>query len=134
MKTHTPFLLTTFTALFGLIGCPLRAAETKASVAHAHSVKFAERTSNYSVSRGSSRRDVEQALGLPGRTLSDDVWVYLNFGADNTPDINDGCDLLMITFTEGTVSDIKLVNARAEKIYAAQIRTKSVEKPKVASN
>jgi outer membrane protein assembly factor BamE (lipoprotein component of BamABCDE complex) len=101
------------------------AATPKAATAHAHSVTFVERNSSETVARGNSRREVEKALGRPGAKLSDDVWIYHNFSAPHAPDATDDCNQLMITFAGEKVSDIKLVNDRAKKIYAAQIRARA---------
>jgi outer membrane protein assembly factor BamE (lipoprotein component of BamABCDE complex) len=133
MKIRTLSTLT-FASLSCCIGVFSLSAAPKAETAHAHSVTFVERNSSNSVARGSSRSEVQTALGQPATKLSDDVWVYSNFSAPYPPDAADDCNLLMITFTGGQVTDIKLVNDRARKIYAARIRAKDdAEKAKVAT-
>jgi hypothetical protein len=124
----------TLASLFSITGVLPAPAAPVAATAHAHSVKFVERNSSNTVLRGSSRWEVETALGRPETKLSDDVWVYYNFSTPYLPDAADDCDKLMITFTGGKVSDIKLVNERARKIYSAQIRAKAdAGKAKIAT-
>jgi hypothetical protein len=131
----TPPLRLLLLSLLSAAASPLAfaAPAPKPPVAHAHPVKFGERNSSHTVSRDSTRRQVESALGLPASKLSDDVWLYLNFVVAGSNGCPYQCDRLMITFTAGRVSDIKVVNKQAEQIYAARIKARAAEETKLAA-
>ncbi len=74
------------------------------------------------ITRGDSRIEVRRLMGAPDRRLSSNVWIYFKLHAPETPQVaRDNCRTLMVTFTGNRVSDLKLVNGRALKIYTAQV-------------
>ena len=80
--------------------------------------------SSEEIMRGDSRLEVRRLMGAPDRRLSSNVWIYFKHHAPNTPQVaRDNCRTLMVTFTDNRVSDLKIVNARALKIYTAQVNT-----------
>src|SRR5207249_2915371 len=123
MNIRPSVLLAIFTALTALAFLPASAApETKPALAHA--VGSVVRSGETVAARGFNMSDVRRHLGEPREKLSANVWVYHNFNAGNAQDRADDCDTLLVTFADGRVSNIQLVNDRAEKIFAAQIRAK----------
>ncbi len=113
---------------------PLLAAKpAEMAPAHAHRVTYAERNASLTVIPGTWRHHVERALGQPDLTLGDDVWIYHRFGAASPSDCRAGCDRLVITFAAGKVAELQLVNPRAEKIYAARLRARTLESAAVAA-
>ena len=132
MKAHFSRLLPLALMLLLTSGLPA-CATTKDSTARAYSVRYAERNSSLSVVRGKSPREVEVALGVPQRKLSADVWAYSNFGAREVGHGADDCTTLIVSFVEGRVSDLQLVNAHAEAIYAARLQPKPENRLQVAA-
>ncbi len=89
--------------------------------AFSHPVKSVERFGENTIVRGSKVIAVVQALGQPHHKLSPEVWVYLNFNGGHEQPATDNCTTLLVTFTDGSVDDLQLVNQRAEKIFAARM-------------
>jgi len=76
------------------------------------------------ITNGDSRLEVRRLLGAPDRRLGSNVWIYFNHHAPNTPQVaRENCRTLVVTFTDHRVSDLKLVNPRALKIYTARANT-----------
>ena len=133
MKTRVSSILALVAAFaaFTAVSSAFAAPQTK--TAYAHPVGSVERYGTTLVARGYAMHHVERSLGAPQLKLSADVWAFRNFngGYEQSPD--DDCTTLLVTFTNGKVTDLKLVNERAEKIYVAQLRTKSNDKIQVAA-
>jgi hypothetical protein len=59
---------------------------------------------------GETRDNVQRWLGRPERKLSPTEWVYDNCQPNDSQARRDGCWLLVVTFTEDRVSELKFVN------------------------
>lgn len=92
--------------------------------ASAHPVGAVERSSSSSIVRGTPAIEVYLALGNPIEKLGNDVWVYRHFNAGVAQSRHDDCDTLMVTFVDGRVSDLRLVNDRALVVLAKRIDAK----------
>jgi len=80
--------------------------------------------SSEDIQRGDGRLEVRRLMGVPDRRLSSNVWIYFKHHAPDTPQVaRDNCRTLVVTFTDNRVSDLKLVNPRALKIYTARTNT-----------
>jgi hypothetical protein len=80
------------------------------------------------IQRGTTSMTVLRLMGATHQELSPDVWVYRHFQADNLDLANDqGCDALVITFVQGKVADLKLVNQSAVTAIAANMKVRSAE-------
>ena len=132
MKTRSNALVILATALGFAIAGPLSAAP-KQKPAYSHSVGSVERYGNTLVARGYAMHNVERSLGAPHLKLSADVWAYYQINAGYAQSADDDCTTLLITFVQGRVTDLKLINDRAKKIYVAQLRTKATDKTQVAA-
>jgi hypothetical protein len=77
---------------------------------------------NASIERGASLPRVREALGEPYRRLSSDIHLFNGYHADLPESEKLGCDTLVVTYTGGLVSDLKLVNSAALKVIAASLR------------
>jgi hypothetical protein len=86
-----------------------------------HPVIMVDHAGN-NITRGTGISEVLRILGMPNRKLTADVWAYANFSGGQAQHPKDDCGTLLLRFRHGRVSDIRLVNDRAEKIYAAQLR------------
>ncbi|MBK8478763.1 MAG: hypothetical protein IPL39_21515 [Opitutaceae bacterium] len=88
-------------------------------------VRLVKSRTGETVSRGEDPYSVRRTLGSPHKTLSSDVWVYRGYypAEDTVPSF--GGHTLLITFARDKVSDLHLVNPRAERILAAHLRTKT---------
>ena len=120
MNTHRLAVLLLATSLAALAP-PAPAASLKELPAVAYPVTSVDHQGNL-VTRGTTALNVRRMLGLPARTLSDDTWVYYGYEADFEPANVEGCDTLVLTFAEGRVTDIKLVNQRTVRLLASHAR------------
>jgi hypothetical protein len=80
------------------------------------------------ITRGVSARAVLRFMGSPTRQLSSDVWAYRGFHANLDRADAEGCSTLVVTFSRGIVTDLKLVNPPAFGIIAANPNPKAVER------
>ncbi len=78
------------------------------------------------IARGDAPCTVRRSLGSPHRTLSSDLWVYRGYypAEDSVPTFRG--NTLLVTFTNNKVTDLHLVNPRAERILVAHLRTTQV--------
>jgi hypothetical protein len=116
MKTHISILV--FATL--LAAASSLAAASKSPSAFVHSVRSVEHR-DYTIVRGDASSLVLEALGAPARKLDGNVWIYPGFNAGAAQSKDDDCSTLMVTFTNGRVSDLKLVNDRAVAVIARRI-------------
>ena len=128
MKTRVCFLL----RLSAFAFTPAFAA-SPAKQALSHPVGSVARFGNIVVTRGSSVSDVATSLGWPHSKLSAHVWAYKGFNGGSEQHRDDDCSTLLVTFVEGRVVDLKLVNDRAEKVLAARLSTNAPDKIQVAA-
>jgi len=69
---------------------------------------------------GSSPATVRQALGLPSAMLGSDLWIYWNFAEPNRNAANPEFDTLVIAFTDGRVTAVKITDGRVVRQLLAQ--------------
>lgn len=75
---------------------------------------------------GATQLTVLMRLGTPQRKLSPDVWVYPGFYPAVPEGQSDrGCDTLVVTFTDGRVTDLKIMNHSATVVVAANLKKMS---------
>ena len=132
MKSPSPARVL-FVAALGLAFPRSVSATPPPDQAYTHSVGAVDRSSSASVVRGSPMHEVLRVLGGPRRKLGDDVWIYRNFHPANAQSPGDTCSTLVITFVKGEVSDLQLVNDRAEIILAARFQAKFDARLQVAA-
>ncbi|MDO8542085.1 MAG: hypothetical protein Q7S40_16735 [Opitutaceae bacterium] len=81
---------------------------------------------------GSSSESVRKTLGVPSATLGKDLWVYFEFSQANPNAENPEFDTLVIAFTDGRVTDVKITDGRVVRKllaqYQAQLAKASVAK------
>jgi hypothetical protein len=80
------------------------------------------------IERGTSQVIVSSLMGSPFRKVSPDVWVYRGYVANLDLANEQGCDVMVITFAQGKVADLKFVNEAAVKIIAANSTAKRAER------
>ncbi len=80
------------------------------------------------ITRGTPQDIVFSLMGSPYQKVSPDVWVYHNYVANLDVANEQGCDVMVITFAQGKVVDLKLVNEPAAKIIAANSTFKRAER------
>ena len=132
MKTRLSSLLLLAATLAPFALTPALAAP-QAKPAASHAVTSVERLGSAAVTRGTLLLEVERSLGAPRRKLSETVWIYRNFSGGSAQAPDDDCSTLVVTFTNGKVSDLQLVNDRAEIIFAARAEAKANAKLQVAA-
>ncbi len=77
------------------------------------------------ITRGTPQMTVRRLMGPAFEPLSAEVWAYHGYHPNITPGHERGCDTLVITFTDGKVSDLKIVNARATVVIADYLKLRS---------
>ena len=79
---------------------------------------------------GSSPETVQKVLGNPSATMGKDLWVYFEFAESNPNVENPEFDTLVIAFTDGKVTDVKITDGRVVRKllahYNAQLAKASV--------
>lgn len=113
-------------------GSPLLASRETPPRAWAHPIQRVEHHNGSAVSRGSSLEAVRQALGEPARKLAPDLWIYPRYDGGSAQSRDDDCSLLMVCFHAGRVADLQLINARAERVYAARVPAAGAKSTRVA--
>jgi hypothetical protein len=116
MKTHISILV--FATLLAAAGS--LAAASMSETAHAYRVSSADGSGDRIV-RGHTSSAVLESLYHPSWKLGDDVWVYRGFKAVGDQTRDAACSTLVITFTNGRVSDLMLVNDRALAVITKRI-------------
>lgn len=110
-----------------LLAPPLLAAPAE-KPAQAFRVNAIERYNTNIVEPGMPNFQVRRALGEPHRKLDADTWIYERFSATDWKIDTGDCTTLVITFTQGLVSELRLVNDRAAKIIAANLEKAAAAK------
>ena len=77
------------------------------------------------IALGTPQATVRRVLGSPRQELAPDVWVYHNYHADLALANEQGCDTVVITFAQGKVADLKLVNHLAATLIASNVKVQS---------
>ena len=131
MKTRTSSLLLLAAALAAFASISASAAVPE-TAARGYRVSNIERHNQPIVEHGTAEMTVRRLLGEPYRKLSPEVWAYGRFAASDWKIETGDCTTLLVIFTNGKVTELKLVNDGAEKIYAAQLRAKPSNKSQVA--
>jgi hypothetical protein len=123
MKTKLASILVLAAALCASFSASLSAAP-KTAQAHAVRVRTVD-ADGWEISRGMSAKTLVNRFGAPDTKLSENVWVYHRFVAvPNHPQTRE-CKTLVVTFVEGVVSDLHLVNDRAQAIITARVQSGS---------
>jgi hypothetical protein len=69
---------------------------------------------------GSSPAEALRALGKPHAMMGSDLWIYWNFGDPNPNSANPEFDTLVVAFTNGRVTDVKITDGRVVRRLLAQ--------------
>ena len=122
MKTNSPSVLAFLTAVSTLAVAPLSAAPSDA-IPFGVGINQVNCYANAPIARGATKLAVLRVLGAGYRALSPDVWVYQNRHADSEAANAKGCDVLVLTFVDGQVAELKVVNSRAVALIASSLTT-----------
>ena len=133
MNTRIPSVLILAAALSATALSPLFAAPKETPAIGYWASRVTEttwddlllRTETRTVFPGSSRSIVLAALGQPMSKLAPDVWVYDGFQPDLNQAVQQGCTILVVTFANDRVENMKFVNRPAIDIVAADLKKKS---------
>jgi hypothetical protein len=74
------------------------------------------------VSAGTGKSSVLSLLGKPAEVPSPDVFVYYNCEPDQAVARGHSCNVLVITFAQNKVADLKFVNSAGAAVLAANVR------------
>ena len=69
---------------------------------------------------GSSPAIVQKVLGRPSAVLGKEVWVYFDFSRPNPNAANPEFDTLVVGFTEGRVTAVKITDGRVVRQLLAE--------------
>jgi hypothetical protein len=119
MKTTYMLLALTASALLS----PHVWAGNSNSTAYSHPVTRVEHLDRPAVQRGATVYEVLAYLGEPARKLGPNVWVYPNYCSSAEQLRKDGCSVLLVTLRDRVVTDLQLVNGRAEAVLAKRATT-----------
>ncbi|MBI5767406.1 MAG: hypothetical protein HZA93_06390 [Verrucomicrobia bacterium] len=114
----TPLALLAALSLALLPACTAPAAKPAAR----HAVSSVEKLGRPAITAGTSLHEVLSTLGKPHRALGDGVWLYRNFDGGFAQEPDDDCRTLKLVFLGDRVSDIELINDRAETVFAARFQ------------
>jgi hypothetical protein len=118
MNTRIPILALLLTSLCGAGTTSLQAGP-RATEAFAYPIDQIVGKSEGIVKLGSADSTVRYLLGSPSRTIGDDVWVFHNYKASSDEARAKGCTMLVVTFDNSRVTDIKLVNPKGVRVLVA---------------
>lgn len=129
MKTRITSVLILAAALSTSALIPLSAA-SKNNLPIGYSVSTINLASSgdEQIACGATQWTVLRLMGSPFRELSPDVWVYHRYHANLDLANEQGCTTLVITFAQGKVADLKLVNNPAVGLIAANSKPKPAER------
>ena len=82
---------------------------------------------------GSSPATVQKVLGAPSAVLGPDLWVYADFTKSNPNAANPEFDTLVVAFTNGRVTAVKITDGRVVRQMLAQQQAQSA-KSSIARN
>ena len=120
MKPHRSLLLVLAATLSAPALVPSSAASKAVpAIAYAVHTATAARSGYEKILRGVTPGTVQRALGSPRPGPSPEVWIYHHFHADLPLANAQGCETLIVIFTQGRVTDMKLVNSAAERLAVA---------------
>jgi hypothetical protein len=123
MKTNSTSVLALVTVVSALALAPYSAASAGADP-FGVAISQVACGRNAEVTRGATKMTVLRLLGAGYRALSRDVWVYPNHHADSRTANARECDSLVLTFADGKVTDLKVVNHRGVALIAASLPTR----------
>jgi predicted secreted hydrolase len=123
MNTRTAFVL----ILAAALSASALSAASNSFSAIAYSVNTVTSASGgyEKVSLGATSGAVARVLGSPALEISPDTWVYHNYHADLDLANDQGCDTMVISFAQGKVVNMKLVNHTAALFIAANVKVRS---------
>ena len=78
---------------------------------------------------GSSPETVQKVLGVPSALLGKEVWVYFDFTKSNPNAANPEFDTLVVGFTEGRVTAVKITDGRVVRQLLAQQQAQAGRRP-----
>ena len=107
-----------------ITAAPENGAEVKA---HAIPVRSVQAPDGTEIQREMASCEVLRHLGPPDVKPSDNEWIYRSFHAEGKEVSQLKCDRLMITFTDGVVSDLQLINCRAEAVVISRAQKKAAK-------
>jgi hypothetical protein len=98
--------------------------------AHNQPTSYAVRTVTVSsagdlrIERGMDKSDVSWIMRNKTRqSLARNVWAFNGFVANYEPANQQGCETLVLTFTQDKLSDIKLVNSSSLAVIVARLKS-----------
>ncbi|HEX2852937.1 MAG TPA: hypothetical protein VHO24_06845 [Opitutaceae bacterium] len=121
MKTRIASLLVLAATLSTLAFAPAASAATN-KAAYGFPISQVVRFDNSEIARGTSEMTVLRLLGSAPEKLSPNVWVYRGFHPKTDVTAGNDCNKLVVTFTDGKVSDLKIVNDSAVRVIAANAK------------
>ncbi len=120
---NTRHVLITLVAALVAATSPLAQAGSKNTTPTVVPVSSVTRDNTKVVSVGSTDSRVLEELGTPFHKYANNVWVYPHYHGNGDAPILDECTMLVITFENGRVTSLGLVNPRAATIIASKVQT-----------
>jgi hypothetical protein len=117
----------------GSLGLAITLAAAPEPRARGYRVVAIETLNCPTIEVGTPDYTVRRILGEPARRLDAATWVYPQYCALPYQEPDDDRRTMVISFEAGKVSDLKLVNDRAEKVIAAARQSKPAAKELLAA-
>lgn len=109
-------------AVITLFSAPTLRAAAIPDQPQSYTVSGVERRDEMIVHPGTTEFSVRRLLGEPARRLDSTTWAYHNFCPADPKRDTGNCTTLIVTFSEGKVTQLQLVNTPAEKHIAATLK------------
>lgn len=122
MKTKIASLFALLVALSSSVLAASSSATAAASAPFGFNLGKIVQPNNDEIARGATEMTVLRVMGTAMSKLAPNVWVYYGYHPVVADGQDRGCDTLLITFADGKVSDLKLVNARATAVIATNLK------------
>ena len=100
----------------------LPAARAGAPTAKAYPVSEVNLHGLVSIKIGTNEHFVQSNIRRPLCWFGDGTAAYSGFAADREEANRDGCDVLLVTYAAGRVSDMKLINSRALRVLDKRVK------------
>jgi hypothetical protein len=125
MNTRNVSALFVAAALLASASVPLFATPPQVDIPTAFTVQtlIANSNGDMKVVRGMDRGDVAFAMKYKAREeLAPDVWAYTGYHSDLKLVATRECNTIVITFVNGKVADLQLVNKPAVRVIALRLK------------
>jgi len=107
--------------LAAALGTPAFTATANSTTPMGFRVKEVTSPYHAPIARGATEWMVRETLGVPTKCITPAVWLYYGFHANQELPNDPGCKILMISYANGRVADLKLINPTGAEVIATNL-------------